>query len=495
MLSGRSTFENVQKALREERSRLKALDKHLKAVNDRLLRIEAERIERLEELARIRLAAGQATSSSHDWLSQGLAERDAERERLSSRLADLEEEVERLRAARPALVAAVEEADLVLDEAEAATQASLSADPEFQAARLRAQEAQEVARLSAEKAAANEAERVSKGAAFEGDRLFMYLWRRGYGTRDYRGRGIVRWLDGKVADLVDYDLHRPNYARLIELPLRLREHADEMEARAMARLEELARLEDEARVRDGIDGLAEALERAEAALREHEERVAQAEGARDEAFDALERMDRGEDDAYQELLTRLSRELERQELVELRRTAAGTPLGEDDAIVARLDLLEQERARAKETAKGVAETSAASRQRIAELERFLHGFEERGYDSPGSGFPDGDLVENMLGQFLRGVITRQVLWEVLDGQHRGPTRRSDPTFGSGGFGRGSPWTGGGFGGGSFGGGGSVRRGGGSIGRGVGSTGGGMSRGGFRTGGTMRRGGFKTGGKK
>ena len=48
----------------------------------------------------------------------------------------------------------------------------------------------------------------------------------------------------------------------------------------------------------------------------------------------------------------------------------------------------------------------------------------------------------MLGQFLEGLLDRRMLWKVLQEQQRYRPRRSDPTFGSGGFRRGTVWGGG-----------------------------------------------------
>ena len=48
----------------------------------------------------------------------------------------------------------------------------------------------------------------------------------------------------------------------------------------------------------------------------------------------------------------------------------------------------------------------------------------------------------MLGQFLEGLLDRRMLWKVLQEQQSYRPRRSDPTFGSGGFGRGTVWNGG-----------------------------------------------------
>ena len=90
----------------------------------------------------------------------------------------------------------------------------------------------------------------------------------------------------------------------------------------------------------------------------------------------------------------------------------------------------------------------------------------------------------MLGNFLNGMLDRRALWKVLQEQQQYRPQRSDPTFGSGGFGRGTVW-GGGVG--DLGGLGDIL--GGGLGRGRGRGGWGGGGGGGRGGG----GGFRTGG--
>jgi hypothetical protein len=90
-------------------------------------------------------------------------------------------------------------------------------------------EDQQVARAEA-KAVQAEADREEKRRPYEADPLFMYLWRRRYGTREYRASNLVRYFDRKVAHLIGFETARINYAMLMELPDRLREHADRLKA-------------------------------------------------------------------------------------------------------------------------------------------------------------------------------------------------------------------------------------------------------------------------
>jgi hypothetical protein len=78
------------------------------------------------------------------------------------------------------------------------------------------------------KAVQAEADLAEKRVPYEQDPIFMYLWRRGFGTPRYKSTGLVRYLDRKAAAHIGYAEASRNYAMLTELPLRLREHADRL---------------------------------------------------------------------------------------------------------------------------------------------------------------------------------------------------------------------------------------------------------------------------
>jgi hypothetical protein len=499
MISGRQTLDTITRALKEERRRLDDVDARLRAANERIVALDTRRVAEMEALARVRvghLARRPASEleRSDDRIAARLAEREEARAALEAALRKEEARLAALEEQRPAHAEGLERASAELDAAEAATQERLEADPAYGDQRRRAEDAERTARHADDKARSSEEERAAKGAAFEADPIFMDLWRRGFGTRSYRPGLLGRFLDRPIARLVGFEANRANYARLVDLPLRLREHAEHLAAVADEEWERLKALDEAARQEDGVVDLEAARDEVAAALDAHDTAIGEAESARQERFDELERIDRGEDDAYAEIVATLARELAREDLQALRREAVATPYAEDDAIVARLIDLESERTGLASTLEELKAAGERSRVKVRELEALRRDFTSRRFDERGSHFPEGDLVGTMLTQFLRGAATREALWRVLEAQRRTSAGRSNPTFGSGGFGRGSPW-GGGMSGGSRGRGGAGPFGGGSIGGGGFRTGGSIGGGGFRTGGRMGGGGFRTGGKR
>ncbi|MBA2665543.1 MAG: hypothetical protein H0U69_00745 [Trueperaceae bacterium] len=502
MITGRQTLADITGALRDERARLEEVDRRLKSANERLVGIDAARTKEIAALARLHvgeLATGaeERLEGSDARVAAMLQRRESERASLEARLRDLVAAAERLERERIPLVDALEVATMAVDDAEAATQARLERDDAYRAQRERAVATERTARHADEKALASQEERLEKGRAFEADPIFMYLWRRGYGTPAYRAWPLVRRLDRAVARLIPFESARVNYARLVELPERLREHADAVASAADAELESLHGRDMEARVADGVDALEAERDVAEAALARHDAVIADVDEERQETFDGIERMDRGEDDAFAEAVAFLASELARDDVQALRRAALATPYPEDDVIVGRLLDLEAERDRLATTVGDLEGVAQQVRERSLELDAVRREYTARRFDEPGSAYADGDLVTNMLSQFLRGAATRDVLWRVLEGQRSTASRRSNPTFGSGGFGRGSPWTGGGASRGSSAAGrmGSGGARGGRVGGGGGRSSGGLTGGGFKTGGRMGGRGFKTGGKR
>jgi hypothetical protein len=496
-MSGRDALAVIQRAIEEERARSRAVEAQLEAASMALVGTDQERARALSELAAIRvawLAEGGLADRLNDADRRALAlleRREALRTAVQGELADAEAEQVRRAGARRLAVEALERAAERLDEAEAATQARLANDPGYVALREAAEVAERIAVHADEKATLAEEELAAKGADYDADPLFTYLWRRGYGTAAYRGWPLARGLDGRVARLIGYERSRRNYHRLQELPLRLREHADRVGAAADEALAALAERDADEREADGVLPLVDAVDGARARLEEIDAEIDRADAAAKEVEERLAAFARGQDPLFLQAVALLTDELGGVSLKALAREAIATPLPEDDRVVARLLELERRRETQTVAQEELREAAARHKARATDLERVRIDFTRRRYDQPGSVFAEGAMIGTLLAQLLDGAMTRDALWRVLERQRRVAPTRSDPAFGSGGFGRGSPWGGGSSGGSrvgpsvSFGG---TKRAGGI------KTGGGIGGGGFRTGGRIGGGRFKTGGK-
>lgn len=489
MISGRNTLGFIDDSLNSERSSVDAAEQRIAEVSKQLLEQQQAHIQDYRELARLRvdmMAMGNMAASIDVVAKQVAAALEARKlvkAELDVRITKLQDERAALEVERESQHEVLEKAAEALDVAEAATQARLDVDSGYLAQEQRVQEAQRIAMHAGDKATHSEQEQDEKGQSYRDDTLFMYLWERHYGTPQYRAWPVTRWLDSRVAHLVGFADARANYARLQEIPLRLREHADQKKQAAEAAFKVLRELDEAARRKDGIIELEAARDMEQGALEAIDTRIEEA-GERYKQL--LERKDdfaAGEDDGYRKAVDYVTSELRRDDVRELRRDAMATPFPDDDLVVNRLFEREQD-VQELETSLNVSKGALRKQhKKLQELESLRSDFRGRRYDQAGYSFSDGALIAAMLSNFINGRLDRDSLWRVLEQQQRYRPQRTDPTFGSGGFGRGTVWGG--------------RRG------GLGDVlGGGLSRGGFGRGTSLGRGrggfgsgggGFRTGG--
>jgi hypothetical protein len=484
MISGRDALAQIEHAIARARQDENRLDAALRQASEQAVRLRAERTEAFRELARLKLDALPA---------QRAEELDAVERRALALLADRRQALEQLTQRRQAAEAAVQQAEAARHERAAALERALDAlqdrrteveaktriDPAWAAQRARVDEVARMAEQAEKKARQAEADRVEKGRPYEADPLFMYLWRRRFGTGEYRASNLVRFFDRKVAHLVGYDKARANYTMLNEIPLRLREHAERVKGEIQSERARLTAIEREALRQGGIEPLEAAAREVKAALDDAEARLA-------EARKDLADFDRAHDTTvlegdmpFREAVEMLAQADAQQDLQALYREAVATPTPRDEAIVKRIEALEIGIGRAEQEMGQIRRQMQELVQRRAAIEQQRDHFRQRGYDNPYGGFGNEAVLSNVLGGILGGVIQGAVLGQVLNqGYHRRPGPW-DSDFGGGAFPFPFPQDGGG--GGFF----PQDGGGGWIGGG----------GGFETGGTIGGGGgeFRTGG--
>jgi len=481
MLSGRQALAELDDALRVMRRGLSGVDAEYSAARSALARLQSERVGVYSRLARLRLLAIEqgdivdALSDADRRVQEILADRAAALAELASDVEAAERELDSAEARRAEQQAVVAAASEALDGAEAEAQTRLAGDERHQAQLARTEQADFVADQAEAKAAAAREDRVDKGRPYETDPLFAYLWAAGYGTAAYRAGPLTRWLDGRVARLCNYEPARRNYALLIEIPVRLEQHARAMRSEFDREAEALRMLEQAAAEAADVPGFHARLDAAEAGL-----------DAADAAIDEIERRIRGsvnergrfaagEDRFYGHCIEVLSEALRREDVGLLRERALRTSSREDDELVSRLADIERTEQDAERNLEQFRRLHQAQSQRLVELEEVRRRFKTQRFDDPLSEFANAALVALVLKQFVAGSVGYADVWDVLRREQRRRRVRANPDFGTLRFPRAprpGPWR--------------IPRG--------GSGRGGFGGGGFRTGGGFGRGGgFKTGG--
>jgi hypothetical protein len=481
MIAASEALSAIDRAIGDIRNDESKLSEVLRGLSDEIARLRGREADAFRTLARVRLDAiardrELSELDATERRARQLIERHRERlARMAADRAELMDQRARALGLRDDKVRAFEAATNAVEDRRAATEARMAVDPVHLQADRTVAEAEAVAAKAAAKAETAETDRIAKGKPYENDPLFMYLWERKFGTAGYDAGPFVRFFDRKVAQLVGYDAARPNYAMLLQIPQRLREHADQQREAVAEVIALRADLERKALEADGIVALErameaakQALDAAEATLKAVEDKIA----ALDQT--EAEMLTSGADPAYREAVDLVAQSLTRESLQTLLREALATPTPEDERAVRdigdtrkKIADLETEVTRQREAVRSVAE-------RRTKLEQSRDQFRRSGYDDPFGSFSNDQTISRVLSGIVAGVIDAMDLDDALRSGYR-RNRRSGQSFGGGiRFPSGGTWGSGNSG--SWGGGG------GSWGSGGGSGGGGGGGGGFKTGG-------------
>lgn len=443
MWSGRKTLASIDQALHEVRRQVQELDTQIQRASTQLLQLRQEQGGKYKTLATVRL--GELTSgdvidgldAADRRVGELLVAREGELKALQGRIEQSQRDQRNLEAEREAQMNRVGEAVEALDQAEATTQKRLQQDPAYRDQLARTRLADVTAGEAEAKTQQAESDRIDKGKPYESDPLFTYLWKREYGTSGYSANPLTRFFDKGVANLCNYHDARPNYSMLLEIPLRLREHAGRVRANADKEFEALKTLDEAAANADGIPALRHAVEQAEERMDEIDNRIHKGEKRfrqfmQDRASYAV-----GEDKYFRRCIDILLVEFQRDSIVSLRRQAEGTQTPEDDLIVQELVDFEYQEDQLEEALTHHKQLQERHLTHLQELEGVRREFKRHRYDDVHSTFSNGELVSTILYQFLRGIANSDDLWRTIRRHQRTRRVKSNPGFGSGGFGRGA----------------------------------------------------------
>ena len=249
MLSGRDALQEIDRALSQTRITLNEFETKLAAISDERIEVQRKISHAIDQLARLRLDE-LSHNTLHDRVELAdrevlaiLEQRKGSVARVTRRLDEDTARLTELEAHREEIHAEVDAAAKALANREAEVQRELDGDDAYLALLNDARDAEAIAVAAQEKTDESTQHYEEKAEAYKKDALFMYLWRRGYGTSAYRANLITRLLDGWVARIVDFEPARVNYWTLTEIPVRLKEHAAQKRLAADATIERVRELE------------------------------------------------------------------------------------------------------------------------------------------------------------------------------------------------------------------------------------------------------------
>ena len=511
-ISGPDALRSLDEALRDIRREEDDIAKRLSHASELITKIRETENELFRQLAQVRLDTGtqaelgtrltDAETRARDMLKKHAAELASTEDALKAE----DGKITALTAERATLVGDTGKLEAELKAIADRIAAEATRNPDYLKQKTLAEDLTHVAEEALRKTEQAETDRETKGKPYRDDPLFMYLWERSFGTRNYRANNLVAWLDGIVARLVGYPEARPNFAMLNEIPMRLREHAERQQQIAIEARERLNALANAAIDAEGGKPVRDRLAKANVRIKTIDAEVLAVEDRRDDLAKQQRDLAQGSDPAFSAAISALAETLQRNDMQTLLAEARLTRTGQDDTIVKQID---DARSRAAEEENETKDHKArlktlAARRR--ELEDIQFEFKKANYDNPRSTFREDKLVGDLLNDFLRGGFSAAGYWDQwrrsqnwaggYQQDYRGRDRDDDDDDDRrrGDSGGGFDWPDISFGGGSS----SSRSSGGSWGRLPNSSSGGGFSGGFsrpRTGssGTRSSGGFKTGG--
>jgi hypothetical protein len=230
MTSGRETLGSIERAIREISDRVNRLHAEVEQINRQKAALLSERVSAYEALARHRteMALADDVIDAADLLSAHVRTVLEARQKTLGALKNRQARAEKARAAlveaRKELDDRIEELERRLDATGEQARQALADEPDYQAQTQRHEDLKAAVENAAEKARKSREEENAKGAPYRDDPLFMYLWRRGYGTSDYEKSGVIRMLDDWVARLIRYHDEQRNFRVLNQIPDRLEQH-------------------------------------------------------------------------------------------------------------------------------------------------------------------------------------------------------------------------------------------------------------------------------
>ena len=169
---------------------------------------------------------------------------------------------------------------------------------------------------------------------------FIYLWKRGYGTTEYRAGLFSRFLDGWVARLIKYESSRINYWNLVEIPKRLQEHSDAVDNLADEERMTLQQIEFDALEKAGRSKLEQELDLLRNQLDAKDDELESKEDLLKLELDKRSGFTSGNDNFMSECIQRLTQALDHHDLTSIHRYVRDTHSPTDDKLVIELQRID-----------------------------------------------------------------------------------------------------------------------------------------------------------
>ncbi|MBX3443797.1 MAG: hypothetical protein KF774_15415 [Planctomyces sp.] len=418
-IPGNIVFQELRRSLSDLHADAAALRTQHRELDARMQQVIAERGAAFLELARhyLPVLSREASDRTFGGIRDDLlaiVERKERRVReLAERLGRLQESAAASQARADASLAAADEATRNRDQRRQALVDQLARNEEFQTLSRQALESEQELQRDEERVVEIQREAAEKIPAYERSRLFRYLRDVGFGTADYRPRGLRRRMDRWVARQIEFSRASRSYDFLRHTPDIMRTETDRRRDEFHRTMERIEALETTAAGELAI----EQSERAATAAAAERERLTLSAAADRDRVQALElelaALDQQQGQFYEDAVNRFRTFLAQTEMGLLESRALQTPDRVDDEIVGRLKSLTGELADLDPRVSELVERSQAAVSRCEGMEFIVRRFEQSNFHVAQSFFEPSFDTAGLVSQFRTGAFDRDAFWQLI----------------------------------------------------------------------------------
>ena len=418
--TGKNILSNIDNEAQVIRARINKLDEQTSAVKQELETLRYQRTKHYFDLAKINLPdviEGRETSKLPQYTEQEISSLMQARQnsltQLKNELSENQKQQEQIESLRADQLEDLEQFDGTIQAAEDNALKELEEESIYQSLvqEIDTLESQ-IDRIDGKLSMAQE-DRDQKATPYHDDKLFMYLWKRGYGTSDYKAAALTRLLDRWVSNIVKYEPARRNYYMLNKIPTKLEDFKTSLESHLVDAEEKIENLQAQKYKDKGIIDLQSRYDEQKLEIEKIDSAIEEFEQEHENILQKKKQFLSGDDEYYVEAIEVLKRIYKSTDLKTLRRNALMTSTHKDDGLICDLQDADRDIEHLEKKIDEFLDATKEENRKLHEVQNVRRTFKNKNYDSNRVIFSDSNTFTILLGQFITGILTNAHFWSAV----------------------------------------------------------------------------------